>query len=278
MTNIAIIGCGWVGKPLAHSLIRQGYNVTVSTRSRSSLDKAISSGLAGFICDLSHHCAIDELTTQLRKNRVHVVIGAFPPGFRKGLGGEYATYWSKLVTAAKQAKVTKIIMISSTTVYPSRNATLSETDASLTLAQGNPEFTENAVTMLKAEQKVIDSGLEYVIVRFSGLFGPDRHPARFVNKLKQISSSAPANMLHLDDAIGVNCFAIKELSDQIINATSPDTVSKAEFYRAAVGTYHEALSLPPLADIPDKRISAEKIRSLGYVFRYPNATDGLKKC
>ncbi|MFA0521664.1 SDR family NAD(P)-dependent oxidoreductase, partial [Vibrio sp. 10N.222.55.E8] len=81
---------------------------------------------------------------------------------------------------------------------------------------------------------VMDSGLDFTILRFSGLIGPNRHPSRFASKLKQVSSQAPANMLHLDDAIGSVNFAIEQLHNEVVNVTTPNTVSKAEFYAAAL--------------------------------------------
>ena len=136
-------------------------------------------------------------------------------------------------------------MVSSTGVYPEVAKTMTEDDASLSIASHNKDFTLKSKVMLQAEQHVIDSGIKYAIVRCSGLVGPDRHPSRFVGKMKQVSSSAPANMLHLTDAIGVVSFMSTLTSNAIVNATTPNTVSKAEFYQAALDSVQSKHSLPP---------------------------------
>lgn len=150
-----------------------------------------------------------------------------------------------------------------------------EQDASLELATNNDEFSANAKKMLQAEQTVIDSGLDYVIVRCSGLIGPDRHPARFASRLKQVSRLAPANMLHLYDAIGATVFAIEHLNHTVVNATTPATVSKAEFYQAALKAANLDEELPPIVDVADKRIVSDKLIKAGYKFHYSHTLEAL---
>ena len=129
--------------------------------------------------------------------------------------------------------------------------------------------------MLQAEQHVIDSGLDYVIVRCSGLIGPKRHPSRFAARLAQVSQLAPANMLHQKDAIGALIFASEKLSNQVVNATTPQTVSKAEFYQAALAAAELDSPLPPIVDIADKRILSDKLSQLGYQFHYSHTLEAL---
>lgn len=166
-------------------------------------------------------------------------------------------------------------MVSSTSVYPNVAKEMLEQDASLLLAQQNEAFSDGARIMLQAEQYVIDSDLNYVIVRCSGLIGPNRHPSRFAARLPQVSRLAPANMLHLEDAVGVVTFAAEKLSNQIVNATTPQTVSKAEFYQAALNAAQLNSPLPPIVDIADKRIMSNKIEQLGYQFHYGNTLEAL---
>lgn len=144
-------------------------------------------------------------------------------------------------------------MISSTTVYPNLASDMEEADASLSLAADSPYFSDNARIMLQAEQHVIDSNISFVIMRCSGLIGPDRHPSRFAMRLKQVSRKAPANMLHQDDAVSAVKFALDNLSNQVINVTTPHTVSKAEFYQAAINKSESEIPLP---QSQNKQISA----------------------
>jgi len=271
--QISIIGGGWLGQPLAHYLETLGHKVSVSRTSADGVEQLTQNHLQGFEFNLSNE--ISELTASLKANTPDIVIGCFPPGFRKGQGDEYAYYWNKLVQICQQSNVSRVVMVSSTTVYPNTAQDMVEDNASLTLASRNDAFTDNAKIMLQAEQYLIDSGLSYAIVRCSGLIGPERHPSRFASKLKQVSNQAPANMLHLNDAIGAVSFVSLNNDNLVVNATTPNTVSKAEFYQAALDNSDSNESLPPVTDTPDKRIIADKLLSLGYRFHFHHTLEML---
>ena len=131
--------------------------------------------------------------------------------------------------------------------------------------------------MLQAEQYVIDSGLDYVVLRLSGLIGPQRHPSRFVSKLKQVSRLAPVNMVHLTDAIRAISYSIDSLSHEIVNVTSPHTVTKDHFYKMALDHFNEPASLlPTIVDTVDKRIVTKKLIELGFQYQNPDVSAALE--
>ncbi|MBR9788457.1 MAG: NAD(P)H-binding protein [Vibrionaceae bacterium] len=275
MANTLIVGAGWLGTPLAQALVDEGQTVVVTRRSQERLDELPSALTNAELLDLSQTNAEIKLPELIQRYQIKHIVGAFPPGFRKRSGQEYAQQWATLVDAAKQQTVEKLVMISSTTVYPNLPADMSEGSASLKLAQNHPNFSDNAHIMLQAEQSVIDSGINYAILRCSGLIGPDRNPARFAARLKQVSRKAPANMLHQNDAIAAAKFALENIDNEIVNVTTPNTVSKAEFYQAAITKSGAELSLPPVTEDADKRVVADKLVSLGYKFHFNSTLDAL---
>ncbi|MGR5238201.1 NAD(P)H-binding protein [Vibrio alfacsensis] len=275
MANILIVGAGWLGTPLAQMLTVQGHSVAVTRRSQRRLDEFPISAVNTTLLDLNQKDSEQTLTEIIKQYAITQVVGAFPPGFRKGNGDEYAQQWKKLVNATSQCGIHKLVMVSSTTVYPNLALDMKEEAASLLLAKDNDQFSDNARIMLQAEQYVIDSGIEYTIVRCSGLMGADRHPSRFAAHLKQVSRKAPANMLHQTDAVAATAFALSHIRNEVVNATTPKTVSKAEFYQAAINTRHSQIPLPPVTDAVDKRIVADKLISLGYQFHFNSTLDAL---
>nr|WP_319536729.1 NAD-dependent epimerase/dehydratase family protein [uncultured Vibrio sp.] len=275
MANTLIVGAGWLGTPLAQALVGEGKTVVVTRRSQERLDGLPSTLMNAERLDLSQANAEIKLPELIQRYQIKHIVGAFPPGFRKGGGQEYAQQWATLVEAAKQQEIEKLVMISSTTVYPNLPSDMNEDSASLKLAQNHPHFSENARIMLQAEQSVIDSGIHYAILRCSGLIGPDRNPARFAARLKQVSRKAPANMLHQKDAVAAARFALEHIDNEIVNVTTPNTVSKAEFYQAAITKSGSELYLPPVTEDADKRIVADKLVSLGYQFEFNSTLDAL---
>ncbi|GEM76981.1 NAD(P)H-binding protein [Vibrio sagamiensis] len=275
MANVLIIGAGWLGTPLAEVLLGQGHKVTATRRSQSRLDEYRTSGIYPALLNLADSDCKKQLSSLIKKHNIERIIGTFPPGFRKGNGDEYAKQWHKVIDVAKKEQIQKVVMVSSTTVYPNVAADMKEEDATLSLAKDNPNFSSNAQIILQAEQYIIHSNVEFAILRCSGLIGADRHPSRFTNRLKQVSSQAPANMLHQQDAAYVTAFALSQIKNQIVNVTTPNTVSKAEFYQAAIEKSGLNLSLPPITHTPDKRIVADKLIALGYQFMFKSTLDAI---
>ncbi|WP_045413748.1 NAD(P)H-binding protein [Vibrio owensii] len=275
MANTLIVGAGWLGTPLAQTLIDQGHQVTVTRRSQTRLDEFPLTSVQPALLDLNEPHSQQQLVELIERHRIERIVGAFPPGFRKGNGQEYAQQWQRLVSATKQSSVNKLLMVSSTTVYPNLAVDMKEEDATLALAQTSEHFSDNARIMLQAEQYVIDSGIDYAIVRCSGLIGSDRHPSRFAMRLKQVSRKAPANMVHQNDAVAATAFALNQIDNEVVNATTPNTVSKAEFYQAAITQSDLDIALPPVTETADKRILADKLVALGYQFQFNSTLDAL---
>ncbi len=275
MSVITIIGAGWLGSPLAHCF-SQSHTVYASKTSAGGLAQFTNSAVNGFIVDLADPDS--PLEKQLLIQQPETVIGCFPPGFRRGQSNDYIHYWQRLADACRSANVNKLIMISTTGVYPDRPQIMKEDEASLELTRNQSDFSEKSRILLEAEQAVIDSGLNYVIIRCGGLFGPNRNPARFAAKLSSVSHDAPANMIHLDDVIGIVTFAQHSLNHQVVNAVAPQRPSKADFYRAALEQTGRGNELPPIVDHTDKGISANKLIGLGYTFRFPSPIDALPYC
>ncbi|WP_260258837.1 NAD(P)H-binding protein [Vibrio intestinalis] len=273
MKNIVIVGAGWLGQPLGHCLSNLGHSVIATRTTQHGCDEITQSGLNSALLNLNN--PLEEIRTAIAPLNAELLFGCFPPGFRKGNGDQYAQHWLKLVSAAKASKVKKIVMISSTTVYPNQPKDMSEECASLDKATDNPDFSDNARVMLLAEQHLINSGLDYTIIRCSGLIGPERHPSRFVSKLRQVSTQAPANMLHLNDAIGISVFAASHFSQQIINATTPNTTNKAEFYQTALERMQSEDTLPETVSVADKRIMADKAIDHGYRFHFQHTLETI---
>ncbi|CAH0535499.1 Protein YeeZ [Vibrio stylophorae] len=279
--RVLIIGAGWLGLPLAMHLQTQGHWVMATRRSEKKiLDENLHGHVPLVHLDLAKDNAESHLHQLLKQHQVSHVVGCFPPGLRQSTKNvapksTYAKQWQRIVNACHDLPLQKIVMVSSTSVYPERAQAMREEDASLTLAMAQDNFSDRARAMLQAEQTVIDSQHVYAIVRCSGLIGPHRHPARFAARMAQVSDAAPANMLHQTDAIAILTLMLSQADSMVVNATSPETVSKARFYQQAITLSGQSMALPEINQQPDKRILATRICQLGYQFRYPNTLDAL---
>ena len=53
MKNISILGCGWLGEPLAISLLEAGYSVKGSTTTESKLATLEASQIEAYLIDIA---------------------------------------------------------------------------------------------------------------------------------------------------------------------------------------------------------------------------------
>ena len=79
--KISILGCGWLGFPLAQKLIETGYEVKGSTTSENKIDILQSNKIEPFLIELTE----DKITGAISEflNDSEILIIDIPPGLRK---------------------------------------------------------------------------------------------------------------------------------------------------------------------------------------------------
>jgi nucleoside-diphosphate-sugar epimerase len=78
-------------------------------------------------------------------------------------------------------------------------------------------------------------GTEVSVIRFGGLIGYDRNPARFLSGKKDLKDgSVPVNLIHRDDCIAIIVAIIKQQKwGKVYNACSDEHPSRKDFYTKA---------------------------------------------
>lgn len=266
--TVGIIGCGWLGKALAANLLEQGSSVLATSSQQSNVEQlhqqeiqAQQLHLPSDVKQLSQH---DVFTQQC-------LVIAITPQFRQGRT-DYAMKVAQLVEAAEKQGVTQqIILLSSTAVYQGLEGTVDES-CSLDFAELNSE--EKAPILHAAEQAVLNFNQQSSILRLAGLVGPERHPGNFLRANKTLkNSTAPVNLIHQQDAVGLILSLIVSASSQgIFNGVSDTHVTKACYYQKAAKSL--GLESPTVSDkglVSTRIVSGDKAKQeLGYSFIYPD--------
>lgn len=265
MQSVGIIGCGWLGFPLAKNLLQSDFQVRGSTTNIEKLDKLKGAGIDPYLIDLP---GMEEDDSDLF--RVDIVVINIPPGRRNpDVRRDYPRAVSQVLAQINKAnKAKKIIFVSSTSVYGNRHDHISED------TRPDPQ-SDSGVAILEAEQLIKNSKMPYVILRFGGLAGPDRHPGRFLAGRKGLTSGKQAiNFLHLVDAIGVIRYFIMNENgdDEVYNIVSPQHPQKSVFYQKMC---NDLGVVPPefteTSEVFLREVSVEKfLRISNYEFRYPD--------
>ena len=77
--SISILGCGWLGFPLAQSLVSEGFKVNGSTQTESKLTQLTEAGIHAFHLRLSPHEIQGDIAHFLQSD---ILILNIPPGRR----------------------------------------------------------------------------------------------------------------------------------------------------------------------------------------------------
>ena len=269
--KISLLGCGWLGFPLALNLISKGFQVKGSTTSPGKLSIFKESGIDPYLVQFDSSGDDPDLYDFLDAD---IFIVSVPPG-RRSIDG-LANYRKMVKTLKDQlakSKVSKLIFISSTSVYPESNSTLTE------FSVLDPE-TESGIVLAETEDILSSLHMKVILLRLSGLIGPKRMPGRFFAGRTNVPNGlAPVNMIHQDDVISlINCLIESETAEGVYIGCSPSHPSKEEFYTLAA----KAEQLEPPTFIPEKLrwklISSERTeRELNFSYKYPSLMDWLKQ-
>lgn len=269
-TTISILGCGWLGTALGKKLIRNGYKVKGSVSTVDEYNKLETTGISTFYINAKPQKLHVDYNSFFNTD---VLIISIPPKRTSCVEETFPKRIQQIIQVVEEMNIKKVLFISSTSVYANQNAVLSEQDT------GIPEKASGKA-LLKAENLLLQNpNFQTTILRFGGLIGYDRNPARFLQGKNNIPGREPVNLIHRDDCVNIICELLKQdIWGEVFNAVSPDHPTKQEFYTKAA-----AISELPIPDFIDnikyfKIISSKKlIKRLNYKFAYPSPLDYLKE-
>lgn len=256
MAKIAIVGCGWLGFPLAVSILNKGVAIVGTTTSEDKLEKLKAAGIHSQVWSL------DEVNPGISfyfLQDIDVLILNIPP--RKNTSSFSYSAALELICTHIPVSV-KVLFISTTGVYPD---SLEIADEDYIWSKSDHE-QETVLAEIKLE-RLLKKRL--TILRFAGLLGGDRHPVKHLSGKTDIPNGlAPVNLIHLNDAIGLIERIIEtNYWGQVVNGCYPFHPTRNDYYSAAA----VQLNLPPphfeLKGNNSKIISSEKsICDLGYKY------------
>ncbi|AXT20233.1 dTDP-glucose 4,6-dehydratase [Flavobacteriaceae bacterium AU392] len=251
--TVSILGCGWLGVPLAEFLIQNGYTIKGSTRTEEKLQPLKSKNIHPFLIDLENlsHNISEFLDTDI------LIIATTCKNNNA---------FKNLISHIRLSRAEAVIFISSTSVYPMLNRVVTENDKTIDspLAAIENLFISN-------------TDLSSIIIRFAGLIGPKRNPAWFFRNGKTIKHPQGfVNLIHLTDCIHIIHLIIKKnIKNEILNACTDAHPKRLDFYTEImkrIGRTTPAIETPE--QLKYKIISNKKIKKLlDYEFVYQNLLD-----
>lgn len=263
--KISILGCGWLGFPLAQSLEKQDHQVKGSTTRSEKLRELRQVGIEPLWLQLTPEpkgIGWDYLLD------CDVLIINIPPRLEKAGADFHPAQIRNLVKLIKGSSVKQIIYISSTSVYPDLNREVNEEDVTAPNQSASPALAE-------VEQLIQDLPQSTLVLRCGGLMGYERIPAKYVAGKKELTTGEiPVNYIHRDDVIGVIEAFLQNpaLWNSVYNAVAPLHPTRREVYSASgIPFGYEPPTFKESGANPFKIISSQKLgNALNYHFLYPD--------
>jgi nucleoside-diphosphate-sugar epimerase len=284
-----ILGCGYTGLRLAKQLLAAGARVWVTRRNQPAAN-AVAITLAsaaaqgdGAVIPRALDLDGDESPCDLSwLPRQAWLVHAAPPG--EDLNAE-----RRLVEAAAQAQIARIIYLSSTSVYPLGDGGWIDEDS----PTGPP--SDRGVARLRAESDLLEiargAGISAVSLRIVGIYGPGRGvPLRLYRDSYRIigDGNTYVNRVHVDDlGRAIVAAALIDPLPREIYLVADDQPETSRVYADAVATAIGKPSPPavPTDGVPqrvvamltaNRRIRNERMKSeLSVELVYPTWREGL---
>lgn len=273
-STIAVLGCGWLGLPLAKHLLAQGHRVLGTTTSPEQLPLLAAEGIEAQLLQLgSDFSAADEKRLADLLSQATTLVLNVPP--RAAVAGGYPQLLRPVHRAVAAARVQAVLFVSTTGVYPDEPRLMSETDAIST--------RDAASDVLRTEGHFVPRYGQWqsTVVRLGGLIGPGRAPGRFLAGRRNLpQGDAPTNLLHLADAVGVlNTIIERGIWGHTLNVCAQSHPLRRTFYPAAASY----LGLEPPTFLPggnsSKVIDSSRLRELvPYTFQHDDVLGALPYC
>jgi len=248
MTKISILGCGWLGLPLAKALIHNECKINGSTTTPEKLSTLENAGIQPFLIAIPADLNEDSLEGKIFSTTMHhflsgseTLIIDIPPQLRSHSDTfPEKTFVKKiaiLIPFIEKSTIEKVLFVSSTSIFGEGQKTVT--------AVTNPEpDTESGKQLLEVEQLLQrNKNFKTTSIRFGGLIGADRQPAKFLAGKENLANpDAPINLIHQEDCIGIilkiietNCW------NQTFNAVSSFHPSRKDYYTQKAAELNLAL-------------------------------------
>lgn len=262
--SISILGCGWLGFPLAQRLVAEGFSLKGATTTKAKIPLLQSKGIEPFLINCTPHPQGEDVAGFFKSDILFLNIP-----FRRTLPDPvyYQKQIQSVTNLARQNGVKKIIFTSSTSVYPSDIGDAFE-DVKFTPANARSKV------LLDIEHELLaDTKIKTVVLRLAGLYGGARKIGMFLSAKKSIEgANSPVNLIHLDDCVLISTQIIQQgISEGVFNLCCDEHPLKKDLYTQAAK--RQKIELPEFScdNTPQiKIVRNDKIKkALNYQFIHP---------
>ena len=224
MQKIAILGCGWLGFPLGTKLVENQFEVSGSTTSIGKLNLFEKASIKPFLIRVSENEIHGNIQEFLQGASILVI--DIPPKLRAFNSENFVQKIQNLIPFVEQSQIKKVLFVSSTSVFADDNTIVNQST--------EPSPDSESGRQLWETEKLLQHNNQFktTIVRFGGLVGSDRHPAKMLaGKTNVQNPDAKINLIHQQDCISIiENIVINNVWNKTFNAVAPYHPTRIDYY------------------------------------------------
>ncbi|MDE3046268.1 MAG: SDR family oxidoreductase [Verrucomicrobiota bacterium] len=270
-SNIAIIGCGYLGSEVASTWRNRGAHVTATTRNPIRLEDLSKVAQKGILIKGNDEA---EFAPLIAANETLLIsIAAESPEHYERTYLQTAQIFRHL--AIEMDLPRRLIYTSSTAVYGDHYGRWVDEESDLLATSDQARILTEAEQLY---QSLAELGWHVCILRLAEIYGPGREISKRLAQLqgKPLAGTGEqhTNMVHRTDIVGAIDYALRHHLEGFYNLSDDDHPSRKELYDAVAKKFHLT---PPTWDPNltslhpgNKRVSNHKIKAEGFNFRYPH--------
>jgi nucleoside-diphosphate-sugar epimerase len=270
--KILIAGCGYLGTHAGKRFLAKGHRVYGLRRRPAALE---ATGIEPVTADLLDPATLEKLP------EADIVVACQAPGEKDDYGRTYVEGTKNLLRALEKRPPKKFVLVSSTRVYGQRDGSwIDETTDPSGAGYEDEQDEKRARNLLKTERLVRQSGIPFVILRLSGLYGPGRHRLRAIRegRVKPAANDQYSNRVRVEDAAAALAAVLQKGAPGEVYLASDDApCTHREFYAWIL----PKLGLPAAAEgrttSKGKRCKNEKLKTLGFKCAFPSFKEGYEE-
>ncbi len=272
--HVMIFGCGYSGTAIAKAFAGSDIRITGTTRSADRADLLARQGMEAFVFDGK---TLDPALAEAMKSATHLVQSIAP-----GTAGDPLLRLAHLDVGTLMPKLEWVGYLSTVGVYGDhKGAWISEETSLHPVSDRSVERVEAEDGWLRAGVRL---GIPVAVLRLSGIYGPGRNAFCNMEKgtaRRLIKANQVFNRIRVEDIGACARFLSDRHLGGIYNVTDDEPAAPQDIIVEAARLMgvepppeqpFETADLTPMARSfygENKRVSNAKLRSLGFLFRYP---------
>ena len=263
--NILIIGCGYIGMPLAKYFVQKGHFITATTHNPTKLKLLSKIAQKSLILKGSDS---SEITHLLKENKSIIVTIAADSL------EDYEEAYLKTAHSIKHAAchLDEPFMV----IYTSRGIVYGDHDGRWVDETASLNSTLDKSKVLIETELTFESlknlGVKVCILRLAEVYGPSFELSSKAQKIYPASSNFYTNMVHQEDVVRAIAYAHEHKLEGIYNIVDDDHPTRQKLFDKLLEKLNvekvDWSAKPFLLNNGNRRESNHKIKSEGFEFKY----------